>query len=81
MSKTIKHVVAATLILCSTSAVMPSINFGNVEIGSVAANASEYKGAATGELSKLTLYRGSGSELQLRKSYYGDETYLSSAKD
>lgn len=81
MSKTIKHVVAATLILCSASAVMPSINFRNLEIGSVAANASEYKGAATGELSKLTLYRGSGSELQLRKSYYGDETYLSSGKD
>lgn len=81
MSKFIKHTITSTLILCSAFTVMTSFNFGNVELLSSKAYASEYKGAANGELSELKLYRGSGSELQLRKSYYGDETYLSSARD
>lgn len=81
MRKFIKHTITSTLILCSAFTVMTSFNFGNVELLSSKAYASEYKGAANGELSELKLYRGSGSELQLRKSYYGDETYLSSARD
>lgn len=82
MSREIKHVIAATLSVLTISAVIPVCSNNTIGLlGTVEANASEYKGAATGELSKLNLYRGTGSELKLRKSYYGDEIDLSSGKD
>lgn len=85
MNKNIKHIIAATLVISAFSAIIPAgrgiDSTGSVGLGAVEANASVNKKAASGELKSLNLYRGTGSELKLRKSYYGDEVDLSSAKD
>lgn len=78
MNKNIKHIIAATLVISAFSAIVPA---GSTGFGAVEANASVNKNAGNGELKSLNLYRGSGSELELRKSYYGNEVDLSSAKD
>lgn len=85
MNRNIKKIIAMTLVMSAFSATIPAgseMNFwGMVGIGSVEAQAYTYKSAGNGQLKSLNLYRGSGSELELRKSYYGDEVDLSSAKD
>ena len=85
MNKNIKHIITATLVISAFSAIVPAGSILNnresVGFGAIEANASVNKKAGNGELKSLNLYRGSGSELELRKSYYGDEVDLSSAKD
>ncbi|WP_294394499.1 cadherin-like beta sandwich domain-containing protein [uncultured Clostridium sp.] len=85
MNKNIKHIITATLVISAFSAIVPAKNISNetgrVGFGLVQANASVNKNAGNGELKSLNLYRGSGSELELRKSYYGNEVDLSSSKD
>ena len=78
MHKKIKHIIAVSLVIGAISCVLPSDNF---IFGSVEAHASTYKGAGNGELSSLTITRSTGSELELRDSYYGDEKSLTTQKD
>lgn len=79
MNKNIKNIIAATLVISAFSAIVPTS--GNIGFGTVKAGAYTYKGAGNGELKSLKLYRGSGSELELRSSYYGKEVELTSKKD
>ncbi|OPJ59552.1 N-acetylmuramoyl-L-alanine amidase family protein [Clostridium chromiireducens] len=78
MHKKIKHIIAVSLVIGAISCVLPSDNF---IFGSVEAHAATYKGAGNGELSTLTITRSTGSELELRDSYYGDEKALTTQKD
>ena len=71
MSKKAKNLIIAAMVLCSI----------NTVFSSMPANASTYSEASKGELKSLNVYRGSGSELPLRSSYYGDEIDLTSKKD
>ena len=85
MNRNIKHIITATLVISAFSTIIPSSRIldkeGSIGFGIVEADAAVNKNAGNGELKSLNLYRGSGSELELRKSYYGDEVDLSSAKD
>lgn len=85
MNKNIKHIIAATLVIGAFSEVVPAGNglnsFKGFGLGAVKAEAYTYKGAGSGELKSLNLYRGSGSELEIRSSYYGKEVDLTSKKD
>lgn len=78
MHKKIKHIIAVTLVIGAISGVLPENNF---VLGTVNAYAATYVGAGNGELSSLTLTRSTGSELELRDSYYGSEAALTSKSD
>lgn len=78
MHKKIKHIIAVTLVIGSLSCVLPANNF---ILGTVQVQASTYKNASNGDLSSLKLNRSTGSEIQLRDSYEGDEVDLSQKKD
>lgn len=78
MHKKIKHIIAATLIIGAVSGVLPANDF---MLGSTRASAATYTGASNGELSSLTITRSTGSELELRDSYSGDEVSLTSKND
>jgi glucan-binding YG repeat protein len=78
MHKNINKIIALTLVIGTISFLGTSNNFipGNVK-----AYASTYSSAGDGELNSLTITRSTGSEIQLRDSYYGNETSLSSKSD
>lgn len=78
MHNNIRKIIALTLIAGTISFLGTSNNFitGNVE-----AYASTYSSAGNGELSSLTVTRSTGSEIQLRDSYYGNQVSLSSKSD
>lgn len=78
MHKKIKNIIAITLIIGTISCIGTSNGF---IYGSVEAYASTYSSASDGELSSLTVSRSTGSELQLRDSYYGNDTALTSKSD
>ena len=78
MHKKIKHIIAASLVIGTVSGILPANNF---ILGTTKAYAATYKGASNGELSSLTLTRGSGSEIQLRDSYSGTEASLTGKSD
>ena len=78
MHKKIKHIIAATLIIGAVSGVLPANDF---ILGSIRASAATYTGASNGELSSLTITRSTGSEIELRDSYSGDEVSLTSKND
>ncbi len=78
MHKRIKKIIALTLVIGAISFIGTSNNFIT---GTINAYASTYSGAGNGELSSLTLTRSTGSEIELRDSYYGNETSLSSKSD
>ena len=78
MQKSIKNIIATTLVIGTFSCILPANSFipGRIE-----AYASTYKSASDGELSSLTITRSTGSEIELLDSYYGDEVSLSAKKD
>ena len=78
MHKKIKHIIAASLVIGTVSGILPANNF---ILGTTKAYASTYKGASNGELSSLTLTRSTGSEIELRSSYYDTEAALTSQGD
>lgn len=78
MHKKIKHIIAATLIIGAVSGVLTENNF---ILGSTRASAATYTGASNGELSSLTVTRSTGSEIELRDSYSGDDVSLTSKND
>lgn len=78
MHKRIKHIIAATLIIGLISGALPANDF---ILGSTGANAATYNGASNGELSSLTITRSTGSEIELRDSYSGDEVSLTNKND
>lgn len=78
MHKKIKYIIAATLIIGAVSGILPANDF---ILGSTRASAATYKGASDGELSSLTITRSTGSEIELRDSYYGNEASLTSKND
>ena len=78
MHKKIKYIIAASLVIGAVSGVLPANNF---ILGTTEAYAATYKGASNGELSSLTLTRGSGSEIELRDSYTGNEVSLTGQSD
>ena len=78
MHKKIKHIIAATLIIGAVSGVLPANDF---ILGSIRASAATYTGASNGELSSLTITRSTGSKIELRDSYSGDEISLTSKND
>ena len=71
--------IAAALAVNGLCFMAPAGN--DLGIGPVSASAYTYSGASKGELTSLNVYRSSGSELELRSSYYGKEVELSSKKD
>jgi len=79
MHKKIKHIIAVSLVIGTVSGVLPANNF--ILGSTVAYAATTYKGASNGELSSLTLTRGSGSEIEVRDSYSGNETALTGKGD
>lgn len=74
MQKKIKHTIATTLVIGAVSCLLPANDF---ILGSVETQASTYKNASSGELQSLSLTWGSGNEIKLLDSYYGDEVDLS----
>jgi glucan-binding YG repeat protein len=78
MHKSIRNIIALTLVIGTISCIETSNDFMS---GSIKAYASTYRSAADGELSSLTITRSTGSEIKLLDSYYGDEVTLSSEKD
>lgn len=80
MSKNIRKLIVATLVIFNVAAIMPE-EYSTMLIGLSSAEAATYDEAARGELSRLEVLRSTGSELELRKSYQGDKINLSSRKD
>lgn len=78
MHKKIKHIIAVTLVIGTISSALPVNNF---ILGTTEAYAATYSGASNGELSSLTVNRSTGSEIELRDSYYGDEVSLTAKKE
>jgi glucan-binding YG repeat protein len=78
MHKKIKYIIATTLVIAAVSGFVPSTGF---VFGSVEAYASTYNNASNGELKSLDLTWGSGNEIKLYDSYYGDEVDLSDNRD
>ena len=78
MHKKIKYIIAASLVIGAVSGILPANNF---ILGTTKAYAASYKGASNGELSLLTITRGSGNEIELRNSYTGDEISLTGQND
>ena len=78
MHKKIKHIIAVSLVIGTVSGALPANNF---ILGTTEAYAATYKGASNGELSSLTITRGSGSEVELRDSYSGTEASLTGQGD
>lgn len=78
MHKKIRKIIALTLVVGTISCIGASNGF---IFGNVNAYASTYSEAGNGELSSLTLTRSTGSEIELRDSYYGNQTSLSSKSD
>jgi len=78
MHKKIRHIIAVSLMIGTVSGVLPANNF---ILGSTKAYAATYKGASNGELSSLTITRGSGSEVELRDSYTGNQVPLKGQGD
>lgn len=78
MHKKIKHIIAVTLVIGAVSGVLPGNDF---VLGTATAYAATYNGAGNGELSSLTISRSTGTELELRDSYYGSEVSLTSKSD
>lgn len=74
MHKKIKPIIATTLVIGTMSSILPANSF---MLGSVKAEASTYKNAGSGELQSLSLTWGSGNEIKLLDSYYGDKVDLS----
>ncbi|MGN0143700.1 MAG: hypothetical protein ACI398_01870, partial [Clostridium sp.] len=76
MNKNLKHIVAAALVISAFSVVIPD-NAGVVE-----ASASTYESAAAGQLKSLSVYRGTGKEVQLYSNLaFSKETELTSDTD
>lgn len=73
MHKKIKHIIAITLVIGAVSGFLPESNF---ILGTTKAYAATYSSARNGELTSLTITRGSGNEIELRDSYSGDEVSL-----
>lgn len=78
MHKKIKHIIAVTLVIGTISSALPVNNF---ILGTTEAYAATYSGASNGDLSSLTVTRSTGSEIELRDSYYGDEVSLTAKKE
>ncbi|EHI98610.1 cell wall binding repeat-containing protein [Clostridium sp. DL-VIII] len=78
MHKSIRNIIALTLVIGTVSCIGTSNDF---MFGSIKAYASTYRSATDGELSSLIITRSTGSEIKLLDSYYGDEITLSSEKD
>ena len=78
MHKKVKHIIAVTLVIGTISSALPVNNF---ILGTTEAYAATYNGASDGDLSSLTLTRSTGSELELRDTYYGDEVSLTAKKE
>lgn len=78
MHKKVKHIIAVTLVIGTISSALPVNNF---ILGTTEAYAATYSGASNGDLSSLTVTRSTGSEIELRDSYYGDEVSLTAKKE
>ena len=62
MNKTVRHLIATTLVISAFSSVVPADIFN---LGTIEANASTYKSASNGQLKSLSVYRDNGKETQL----------------
>jgi glucan-binding YG repeat protein len=79
MHKKIKHIIAVTLVVGTISGALPVNNF---IFGDIVAHAASYSEAGNGELSSLNLTRSTGSVIELRDSYSGNEiSTLTGQKD
>lgn len=78
MHNKVKHIIAASLVIGAVSGALPADNF---ILGTTKAYAAAYKGASDGDLSSLTITRGSGKEIELRDSYTGDQISLTGQRD
>ena len=76
MNKRLKHIVAAALVIGTFTTVM----YGNA--GVINASASTYNSASSGQLKSLSVYRGTGKEVQLYSNLAcSKETDLTSDTD
>ena len=84
MNKNIKHIIAATLVISAFSILIPGkVNYtDSIGFGTVTANASTYTSAANGQLNSLSVYRGTGKEIQLYSNLaLTKETELTASTD